>query len=87
MSLIMGLKAAHRLYTLGHKLHTGYTLGKKLGKVGYNLMNKTASASATPHGGEVNNMIYNKSNLGDAQYIPLGMKRMTSMKKSSLEKR
>lgn len=83
----MGLKAAHRVYTLGHKLHTGYTLGKKLGKVGYNLMSKTAPASPTSHGEPINNMIYNRSNLGDAQYIPLGVKRMTSMKKSSLEKR
>ena len=94
----MGLKAAHKVYTLGHKLHTGYTLGKKLGKVGYNLMStphsrlvaeqrKTAPASATRHGEPVNNMIYNKSNLGDAQYVPLGVKRIVSMKKSSLEKR
>ena len=87
MSLALGLRTAHKIYSLGHKLHTGYTLGKKLGKVGSNLLKVSAPAVPAVAGEGANNMIYNKSNLGEAQYIPLGMKRMVPMKKSYLEKR
>ena len=84
----MGLKAAKTALTLGNRLYTGYTLGRKIVGLGSKLMgSKSSKPSIT--GGEVSNMIYNKSNMGDAQYIPLGMKRMNmnSMRKSYLEKR
>ena len=88
MSLALGLKALHRVHTLGQKAHLVHSFGKKLGRLGYNLF-KVQQAQAIPSvaGEGSNNMIYNKSNLGDAQYIPLGVKKMISNKKSYLEKR
>jgi hypothetical protein len=83
----MGLKAAKTALTLGNRLYTGYTLGKKLAGLGSKVMSKSSHSKATPLGTEVNNMIYNKSNLGNAQFMPMGLKRITSMRKSSLEKR
>jgi hypothetical protein len=87
MSLAMGLKAAKTALTLGNRIYTGYTLGKKLAGVGSKLMGRTSQSKPSISGDEVSNMIYNKSNIGDAQYIPLGIKRINSMKKSYLEKR
>ena len=84
----MGLKAAKTALTLGNRIYTGYTLGRKIVGLGSKLMgSKSSQAKPSITGGEVSNMIYNKSNMGDAQYIPLGMKRMNSMRKSYLEKR
>ena len=83
----MGLKAAKTALTLGNRLYTGNTLGKKLAGLGSKVMSKSSHSKATPLGTEVNNMIYNKSNLGNAQFMPMGLKRITSMRKSSLEKR
>ena len=83
----MGLKAAKTALTLGNRIYTGYTLGKKLAGVGSKLMGRTSQSKPSISGDEVSNMIYNKSNIGDAQYIPLGIKRINSMKKSYLEKR
>jgi hypothetical protein len=87
MSLVMGLKAAKTALTLGNRLYTGYTLGKKLAGLGSKVMGRSSHSKATPPGTEVNNMIYNKSNLGNAQFMPMGLKRINSMRKSSLEKR
>ena len=89
----MGLKAAKTALTLGNRIYTGYTLGRKIIGLGSKLMGSKAKPSIA--GGEVSNMIYNKSNMGDAQYIPLGMTKgtgyqrmnMNSMRKSYLEKR
>ena len=83
----MGLKAAKTALTLGNRIYAGYTLGNKLAGVGSKLMGRTSQSKPSISGDEVSNMIYNKSNMGDAQYIPLGMKRMNSMRKSYLEKR
>ena len=87
----MGLKAAKTALTLGNRLYTGYTLGKKLAGLGSKVIGRPSHSSshskATIPGTEVNNMIYNKSNLGNAQFMPMGLKRITSMRKSSLEKR
>jgi len=87
MSLAMGLKAARSALTLGNRIYTGYTLGKKLVGLGSKMLGRTSQSKPSISGGEVSNMIYNKSNMGDIQYIPLGMKRMNSMRKSYLEKR
>jgi hypothetical protein len=88
MSLALGLKALHRVHTLGQKAHLVHSFGKKLGRVGYNLFKGQPPKAIPSVAGEgSNNMIYNKSNLGDAQYIPFGMKKMITNKKSYLEKR
>ena len=84
----MGLKTAKTALTLGNRIYTGYTLGRKIAGLGSKLMgSKYSQAKPSISGDEVSNMIYNKSNMGDAQYVPLGMKRMNSMRKSYLEKR
>ena len=88
MSLALGLKAAGSALTLGNRLYTGYTLGKKLAGLGSKIMGgKSSQAKPSIQGMDMSNMIYNKSNMGDMQYIPLGMKRMNSMRKSYLEKK
>ena len=88
MSLALGLKAAGSALTLGNRLYTGYTLGRKIAGLGSKIMGgKSSQAKPSIPGMDMSNMIYNKSNMGDAQYIPLGMKRMNSMRKSYLEKR
>ena len=88
MSLALGLKALHRVHTLGQKAHLIHSMGKKLGRLGHSILNYHSPKPIASVAGEgINNMIYNKSNLGDAQYIPLGLKRIVPTKKSSLEKR
>ena len=89
MSAVFGLKALHKIHTLGQKAHLAHSLGKKLGRLGYNLMATSRKPVNIPSvaGEGVNNMIYNKSNLSDSQYIPLGVKKMIGNKKSSLEKK
>jgi hypothetical protein len=88
MSLAMGLKTAKTALTLGNRIYAGYTLGRKIAGLGSKLMgSKSSQAKPSISGDEVSNMIYNKSNMGDAQYVPLGMRRMNSMRKSYLEKR
>jgi hypothetical protein len=87
-SLALGLKAARTALTLGNRLYTGYTLGRKIVGLGSKILGGSSSkAKPSISGGEVSNMIYNKSNMGDIQYIPIGMKKMNSMRKSYLEKK
>lgn len=84
----MGLKAAKTALTLGNRIYTGYTLGRKIIGLGSKIIgSKSSQAKPSVAGMDMSNMIYNKSNMGDIQYIPLGMKRMNSMRKSYLEKR
>jgi hypothetical protein len=89
MSAMMGLKAARRIYSLGTKLHVLHSLGKKLGKLASDHSSHTVKGVSTDSSVGVNNMIYNKSNLGDAQYLPFGVRKLVghSTKKSYLEKR
>jgi hypothetical protein len=88
MSAMMGLKAARRVYSLGTKLHLLHSLGKKLYKLGDQSSHNVKGVSTDSSVG-INNMIYNKSNLGDAQYLPFGVSKIgtQSTKKSHLEKR
>jgi|688.fasta_scaffold12347_11 hypothetical protein len=87
-SLALGLKAARSALTLGNRLYTGYTLGKKLVGLGSKIIgSKSSQAKPSVAGMDMSNMIYNKSNMGDIQYIPMGMKKMNSMRKSYLEKK
>jgi hypothetical protein len=87
-SLALGLKAAKTALTLGNRLYTGYTLGRKIVGLGSKILGgKSSQAKPSIQGMDMSNMIYNKSNMGDIQYIPLGMKRMNSMRKSYLEKK
>ena len=85
---MMGLKAAKRAYSLGTKLHLLHSLGKKLGNLGGHSSHDMKGSSVGKELG-VNNMIYNKSNLGDAQYLPFGVRKLVGQptKKSYLEKR
>ena len=96
---MMGLKLAKRAYSLGTKLHLLHSLGKKLGKIGDHSSHDVKGVSTNSTVG-VNNMIYNKSNLGDAQYLPFGVRKsvgrghsppetrgLQPTKKSHLEKR
>ena len=84
----MGLKMAKTAYSLGTKWHLLHSLGKKLGNLGGHSSHNVKGVSTDPSVG-VNNMIYNKSNLGDAQYLPFGVRKLVghSTKKSYLEKR
>ena len=97
---MMGLKTAKRVYSLGTKLHLLHSLGKKLGKIGDHSSHNLKGSSVDTKEIGVNNMIYNKSNLGDAQYLPFGVRKLVgrghsppetrglqSTKKSHLEKR
>jgi hypothetical protein len=88
MSAMMGLKTAKRVYSLGTKLHLLHSLGKKLGKIGDHSSHNVKGSSVDTKEIGVNNMIYNKSNLGDAQYLPFGVRKIgtQSTKKSYLEK-
>ena len=85
---MLGLKTAKRVYSLGTKLHLLHSLGKKLGKIGDH-PSRDIKGSSTDGSAGINNMIYNKSNLGDAQYLPFGVRKIgtQSTKKSYLEKR
>ena len=85
---MMGIKTAKRVYSLGTKLHLLHSLGKKLGRIGENSTHDLKGSSVSKELG-VNNMIYNKSNLGDAQYLPFGVRKLVGQptKKSYLEKR
>ena len=85
---MMGVKAAHKIYSLGSKLALMHSLGKKLGRLGQHAYHDLKGSSVSKELG-VNNMIYNKSNLGDAQYLPFGVRKLVgqSTKKSYLEKR
>ncbi len=84
---MMGLKLAKTAYSLGSKLRLAYSLGKKLGVIGHSSRDTKGISTDSTSG--INNMIYNKSNLGDAQYLPFGVRKITgeSKKKSYLEKR
>jgi len=88
MSAMLGLKTAKRVYSLGTKLHLLHSLGKKLGKIGEHAHHDMKGSSVGNELG-VNNMIYNKNNLGDAQYLPFGVRKLVGQptKKSYLEKR
>ena len=85
---MMGLKLAKTAHSLGTKLHLLHSLGKKFGVIGGNSSRDIKGVSTDSTVG-INNMIYNKSNLGDAQYLPFGVRKLTNepKKKSYLEKR
>ena len=85
---MLGLKTAKRIYSLGTKLHLLHSLGKKLGNLGGHSSHDVKGVSTDSTVG-INNMIYNKSNLGDAQYLPFGVRKLVGQptKKSYLEKR
>jgi hypothetical protein len=87
MSAMMGLKLAKTAYSLGSKLGLAYSLGKKLGVIGHSSRNTKGVSTDSTAG--INNMIYNKSNLSDVQYLPFGVRKLVgeSKKKSYLEKR
>jgi len=87
MSAMMGLKLAKSAYSLGSKLALAHSLGKKLGVIGHSTHSIKGVSTDSTNG--INNMIYNKSNLGDAQYLPFGVRKISgeSKKKSYLEKR
>ena len=78
---------AKTAYSLGSKLGLAYSLGKKLGVIGHSSRDTKGVSTDSTSG--INNMIYNKSNLGDAQYLPFGARKLVgeSKKKSYLEKR
>ena len=84
---MMGVKAAQKIYSLGSKLALMHSLGKKLGRLGQQANHDLKGSSVSKELG-VNNMIYNKSKLGDAQYLPFGIKKLVGepKKKSYLEK-
>ena len=87
---MLGLKTAKRIYSLGTKLHLLHSLGKKLGNLGGHSSHEIKGSSVSADGTVgINNMIYNKSNLGDAQYLPFGVRKLVGQptKKSYLEKR
>jgi len=88
MSVLMGVKAAQQIASLGSKLALAYSLGKKLGRLGQSASN-SLKGSSVGKGMETNNMIQNKNNLGDMTYIPMGVKKIQGepKKKSYLEKR
>lgn len=85
---MLGLKTARRIYSLGTKLHLLHSLGKKLGSLAGHSSHDMKGSSVSKELG-INNMIYNKSNLGDAQYLPFGVRKLAGQptKKSYLEKR
>ena len=85
---MMGLKLAKTAHSLGIKFHLIHSLGKKLGRLGQHAYHDLKGSSVSKELG-VNNMIYNKSNLGDAQYLPFGVRKLVGQptKKSYLEKR
>lgn len=82
----LGVKRVGRLHSLGHKAMLLNTIGKKIGNVVMSGMN-ASKAHNTQHGVPENNMIYNQSNLSNDQYIPTGLGKKPSIKKSYLEKR
>ena len=88
---MMGLKLAKTAYSLGSKLALLHSLGNKYSKMSSKSSsnhNKASSVSPDSSVG-VNNMIYNKSNISDIQYLPFGVRKLTNepKKKSYLEKR
>ena len=87
MSARLGIKLAKTAYSVGQKLALAHSLGKALGVIGHSTHNTKGVSTDSTSG--INNMIYNKSNLGDAQYLPFGVRKLVgqSTKKSHLEKR
>ena len=86
----LGVKSLGKIHSLGHKAMLAHALGKKLGGIvmsGQNASKELASTPPSVNGVGHSNMIYNKSNLGDVQYYPLGRKTIPNTKKSYLEKR
>ena len=82
----LGVKTLGRLHSLGHKAMLVNTLGKRIGGVIMSGQN-ASKAQNTPHSVPENNMIYNQSNLSENQYVPTGLGKRPSVKKSYLEKR
>ena len=82
----LGVKTLGRLHSLGHKAMLVNTLGKIISGVVMSGQN-ASNAHNTPHGVPQNNMIYNQSNLSENQYVPTGLGKRPSVKKSYLEKR
>ncbi len=90
MSALLGLKVAKTAYGLGQKLGLAYTLGNTLYNIRKKSSSNTKGSSVSPNKSvETNNMIYNKSNISDIQYVPFGVRKLTNepKKKSYLEKR
>lgn len=87
----LGVKSLGKVHSMGHKAMLLHSLGKKLGGVVMSGQHASkgnlASTPPSVNGLGVSNMIYNKSNLGDLQYYPLGRKTIPGTKKSYLEKR
>ena len=86
----LGVKSLGRIHSLGHKAMLAHSIGKKLSGIVMSGQNASKGLASTPPsvaGVGESNMIYNKSNLGDVQYYPLGRKTIPSTKKSHLEKR
>jgi len=89
----LGVKSLGKVHSLGHKAMLVHSLGKKLSAgmhyimSGQNASKGLASTPPSVAGVGHSNMIYNKSNLGDVQYYPLGRKTIPNTKKSYLEKR
>ena len=87
----LGIKSLGKVHSLGHKAMLIHSLGEKIGGGIHHVMSGQTKglASTPPSVAEVreSNMVYNKSNLGDVQYYPLGRKTIAPVKKSYLEKR
>ena len=88
----LGVKSLGKIHSLGHKAMLAHALGKKLGAGMHHIMsgqNASKGLASPPSVAGIghSNMIYNKSNLGDVQYYPLGRKTIAPTKKSYLEKR
>lgn len=85
----LGTKSLGKVYSLGHKPTLNYSLGHKQGSIIMTNQNASKGMASTPHsviGVGESNMIYNKSNLGNFPYYPMGRK-TNQTKKSYLEKR
>ena len=86
----MGIKLAKTAYGLGQKLGMAYTLGNTLHNIAKKSGSNTKGSSVSPDKSVgTNNMIYNKSNISDIQYVPMGVRKLSNelKKKSYLEKR
>ena len=79
---MLGLKVAKTAYSLGSKLALAHSLGEKLGVIGHSTHNTKGVSTDSTSG--INNMIYNKSNLSDVQYLPFGVRKLVVNQKRNL---
>lgn len=83
----LGHRSVGKPHSLGNRAVLVNVLGRRMTGPAVTNGLHGSMAHNTPHGVPENQMIYNKSNLAEIQYVPVGLGKRPQVKKSYLEKR